>query len=258
MRGEEMNHPGENSMKNWLRSLVIVTMLGLAAGQARAGVVVYTGTDVGAGPGSPTLMADAAAASFAAAAATIGSSSTITFENAPVGSFNNLTVAPGVSINGFDQSNNPLYINNTPNYPADPPVDGFNTTPGGSNYVEMIGGTLTFTFANPTQFFGAFFTGVQNGFFADTITFTDSNGQQSVAIDNAGFDGGVTFVGFTDAGQSITSISVTTSPLFGSGDYIGVDDVSFQSVPEPSTLTLAGIAVAFAIVRAARRKRLAV
>jgi MYXO-CTERM domain-containing protein len=218
-------------------------MIGLTAGQARAAVVVYTASDVAAGPGDPIPNSDAAAASFTAAAASLGSVSTITFEDAPVGSFNNLTVAPGVSINGFDQNNDPLYINNTPNYPADPALDGFNTTPGGSNYVEMTGGTLTFTFANPTQFFGAFFSGVQNGFYQSTINFTDQNGAQSVDIVNSGYAGGVTFVGFTDAGQQITSVSITSSPLYGGGDYLGVDDVSFQSVPEPSSLALAGTAV---------------
>ena len=42
-------------------------------------------------------------------------------------------------------------IMNTPAAPGAPSLDGFNTTTGGSKYAEEAGGSLTFTFANPTQ-----------------------------------------------------------------------------------------------------------
>jgi hypothetical protein len=254
-------------MNNGMRAFgigLLIVALGQIASEAKASVVVYSATDVGAGLGSPTPNASAAAASFATAAAAIANVSTVNFESAPVGSFTNLGIAPGVSMNGTNLYGNPMPILNTPNYPADSALDGFNTTPGGSNYVEMEGGSLVFTFAQPTQFFGAFFTGVQSFFFQDTITFTDSNGLQVVSIFNPNTtNGGVTFVGFTDAGESITSVTITsgsigTSQNPGYGDFIGVDDVSFQAVPEPSTLTLASMAVVGGLVQVmtARKRQL--
>jgi len=50
---------------------------------------------------------------------------------------------------------------------------GDTTTIGGTKYVNVLGGTLTFTFAAPVQAFGAYFTGVQPGFFQDTIGIDD-------------------------------------------------------------------------------------
>jgi hypothetical protein len=245
---------GVVSMNDWLRPLgIMVSVFGLAAGQAEGSVVVYSGTDVGAGPGAAAPNANAAAASFASGAATLGTATTITFASAPVGAFNNLAVAPGVSMNGTDYQGNPMYVASSPSYPSDPAINGFNTTPVGGNYVEMRGGLLTFTFAKPTNFFGAYFTGVQSMYFSDTITFTDSNGLQVVGISNPSSSaGGVTFVGFTDAGQSITSVTIDAGPPGNSlADFIGVDNVIFDPtpVPEPSTLAMAATAVAFGFAR---------
>jgi hypothetical protein len=161
----------------------------------------------------------------------------ITFESVPVGSFTNLVVAPGVTISGVDGSGNNLFINNTPDFPSAPALDGFNTTPGGANYLEMKGGALTFTFAAPVQFFAAILTGVQTSFFQDTVTFNDGS-SQSINAPGTGTNssnGALDFVGFTDAGKSITSVSINAGTA--SQDFIGVDDVRFQAVvPEPSSV----------------------
>jgi hypothetical protein len=224
-----------------------VVAIGMAACPARAGVIVFTGFDLGSGAPPAHPNSDAAAASFDAAAALIGSSSKITFESAPLGSFNNLVVAPGVSINGLDFQNLNQTIRNTSNFPANPALDGSNTTPGGSKFVEMQGGTLTFTFAQPTQFFGAYFTGIQTVFFTDSITFNDGTSQtvNILAPGTTSSLGATVFVGFTDAGKSITSITINAGIPGNPGagfDDIGVDDVRFQSappaVPEPSSLAL--------------------
>jgi len=66
----------------------------------------------------------------------------------------------------------------------------------------------------------------------------------------------VDFVGFTDAGASITSVSINAG--VGYGDYIGVDDVNYQvvSTPEPGSLALSltGI-LAIGCGRLRRRRR---
>ena len=216
--------------------------LGLLAGEAYADPVTFLATDPGAGPGSARPNSDAMAATFDAAAAAIGPIFKFTFENASLGSFHNLT-ASGVSINGTDANGVDQTIRNTSNLPAAPSLDGFNTTAGGSQFVEMIGGNLVFTFAQPTQFFGAYLTGVQTVFFSDTFTFSDGT-SQTLTIPQMGtsnMTGGVAFVGFTDAGKSISSVTINAgipdSHLTGSDD-IGVDDVRYQtqSVPEPSVI----------------------
>ncbi len=234
------------------RLALAALLLGPLAAPASAALVTFAGADLGAGPGAAHPTSSAAAASFDAAAATIGSASVITFESAPLGSFHNLTVAPSVSITGADVNNADQTIRNTSNFPPAPSLDGFNTTSGGANFVEMIGGNLVFTFAQPTQFFGAYLTGVQTAFFADTVTFNDGT-TESIAVPGSGTSssiGEVAFVGFTDAGRSITSITINAgipgNPNAGY-DAIGVDDVRYQvassvAVPEPASITLCGMA----------------
>jgi hypothetical protein len=239
--------------------MTVLVGLGLFTSQANAGVVTYIGTDLGAGPSDPRPNSDAAAANFDAAAAALGSVSTISFESAPLGSFQNLTVAPGVSINGTDVNDTNQTIRNSTNFPPNPSLDGFNTTSGGSQFVEMMGGNLVFTFAQPTQFFGVYLTGVQTNFFADTITFNDGT-SQTITVPGTGTTssiGEVAFIGFTDAGKSITSVTINAGvPGNASAgfDDIGADDVRFQAVPEPSSLALGCTAVLAALALLSRRR----
>ncbi len=201
----------------------------------------FTGADLGVLPSSPSgPNSTAAAAAFGTAAASLGNVSIITFESAPVGSFTSLTVAPGVTISGTDRNGNNQAISNT--FDATfLSLDGYNTTPGGSNFVEMHGGSLVFTFTSPIQFFGAYLSGVQD-FVQDTITFNDGSAQ-TINVPEAGTSpsvGELVFVGFTDAGKSISSVTVNAGT--NGFDDIGVDDVRYQSsvssVPEPSSVVL--------------------
>jgi len=228
-----------------VRSVVSFAFLLTFAGvYASANPITYTGEDLNAGPGSAHPNSAAAAASFDTAAAALGNVSTITFEGAPVGGFSSLTVAPGVTISGAEYTGANQTILNSPSFAPNPALGGFNTTPGGSEYVNMLGGTLTFNFATPTQFFGAYLSGIQTAFFQDTVTFSDGT-TQTIDVPGAGTtgsNGALDFVGFTDAGKSISSVTITASNQFGA-DEIGVDDVRYQSlstspVPEPSSLML--------------------
>jgi PEP-CTERM motif len=223
--------------KSGLLALVFVSAFTLI-GRAD---VVFTGADLGVLPSSPSgPKSTAAATSFDAAAALLGNVSTITFESAPVGSFTSLMVAPGVTISGVARSGGEQSINDT--FDASfPSLDGYNTTAGGSNFAEMEGGSLTFTFATPIQFFGAFLSGVQD-FVQDTMTFSDGS-SQTIDVPEAGTSsnvGELVFVGFTDAGKTISSVTVNAGT--NGFDAIGVDDVRYQSaassVPEPGSVVL--------------------
>jgi hypothetical protein len=227
-----------SAMKKLITAALV--LLSFTTVPATAAVVTFTGADLGVLPGSPSgPNSTSAAASFDAAAALLGNVSTITFESAPLGSFSSLAVAPGVTISGSNISGGNQSINNTFDA-AFPSLDGYNSTPGGSNFVEMMGGSLVFNFSTPTQFFGAFLSGVQD-FLQDTITFSDGT-SQTINVPEAGTSpsvGELVFVGFTDAGRSITSITINAGT--NAFDDIGVDDVRYQSasaVPEPGSIAL--------------------
>ena len=226
--------------------------VGLTAMQASASIITFTGEDLNAQPGGPFPNSNAAAASFDSAAGLIGPENIINFESAPLGSFSSLNAAPGVTITGSDAQGDNQQILNAPN-PAFPPLDGYNTTPGGSQFLEMKGGSVTFTFASPVQFFGAYFSGVQTSFFQDTVQFSDGS-SESINVPGTGTsssEGAAAFVGFTDAGASISSITINTGT--NGFDFIGVDDVRYgaaaSTAPEPASIVIAfaGLAALAAI-----------
>ena len=148
-------------------TFIMACCLTVASLSASASVVTFTGEDLNAGPGSAHPNSTAAANNFYSAASALGTVSNITFESAPTGSFTSLTVAPGVTISGTSYVGASQQILNSPAYPSAPSLDGFNTTAGGTQYVELQGGSLVFNFANATQFFGAYLTGVQTSFYQD-------------------------------------------------------------------------------------------
>lgn len=235
-----------------------LALAALAGTSAQAVLVAFSGSDNLATTASPHPNSAAAAASFDAAVLALGSSSLVTFETAPLGTFTNLTIATGVTINGTDLNAANQTIRNSSNFPSGPTLDGYNTTSGGSEFVEVFGGNLVFTFATPIQSFGAYFSGIQTNYFADTVTFSDGS-SQSIFIPGAGTTvgiGALAFVGFTDAGKAISSVTITAGDPNLGQDAIGVDDVRFQQVrpiPEPATV-LFGVAL-LGVCAASRRRK---
>lgn len=235
-------------------ALAVVPMLSVSAARTSAALTTFSGEDLGVGPNTAHPVSTATAASFDAA--TAGTASIITFEAAPVGTFSTLTVAPGVMLSGVNYLGSNQQVLSSPSFPANPQLGGFDTTAGGSNYVDALGGSLTFTFATPIQSFGAYFTGIQTAFYSDAIQFSDGTAE-SVVLPGTGTTtsaGALDFVGFTDPGRSITSVTVNAGPSSSTGaDEIGVDDVRYQAVPEPSGLGLT--AAAAGAVALGRRRR---
>ena len=214
---------------------------------------VFSGFDSGANSTDPRPNSIATAASFDAAAAAIGSVNLINFESSPVGAFSSLTPVSGVTVTGSDFFSGNQTIRNSPSGSPDR-LYGYNTTAGGSKFLSLLGGTATFTFLDPINAFGAYFTGVQ--LTGETITFNDGS-SKTVAIPNPG-GSGIEFVGFTDAGKFISSVTITAT-----GDIIGVDDVRFgrqapsANTPEGSSLAmmaLGGLPLAIGFGRKFRRK----
>src|SRR5580704_15812498 len=114
------------------RIAVTIVIVAVSLAPASAGIVTFSGLDIMATTTSAHPNSAAAAASFDAAVAGLGIGSLVTFEDAPLGSFSNLTIAPGVTLNGTDIDGNNQTIRDTSNSPGFPTLDGYNTTAGGS------------------------------------------------------------------------------------------------------------------------------
>jgi hypothetical protein len=229
------------------RTFIVAGLVALCAARLDAVVTVYSASDV-ANSTDPRPNSDAMAASFDAAAGGMGPVSIIDFESAPVGVFNNLVVAPGVTMDGVDYTaSDQQILNASIGFPADG-YWGYNTTPAGVKFVQNAAGDLTFTFSTPIQSFGAYISGTQLDY--NNMVFTNSNGVQTIPVPNPSSAlGGITFVGFTDPGESISSVSLTSI-----GDILGVDDVRFGMIPEPGAAALGGMALAATLCRPRRRE----
>src|SRR5713101_4482128 len=142
----------------------VTVALALGAAPAHAALITFTGTDDGAGSLATAPNSVAAAASFDATVAALGTKNTLTFESSPLGTFSSLTLASGISLTGTNiNGNNQSIVNTTSNINITPPCTnascGYNTTAGGSNFLLVFGGTATFSFSAGTDAFGAYLTG---------------------------------------------------------------------------------------------------
>ncbi len=213
-----------------------------------AGVITtFSGQDDGAATTGPFPNSNAAQAAFLTAASGLSAVNTITFEDQPLGYNANFTAAPGVNVTvsagnygaGYSGISNTTLGN----------VYGFNTTPGGAQWFGFPAGSATFTLANPTESFGFWLTGIQTAYTSLlTVQFNDGVGQTLNVPLNA--NGGAQFYGFTDTGWAITSVTITNT----GGDAWGIDDVSYGSAPEPSSLLLLGSG-ALGLAALIRRRR---
>jgi hypothetical protein len=221
----------------------------VSAGSAAASVTVYSGNDYGAGAISPKPNAYGARADYLAAAASLGADQLITFESQAVGAFSSLDLGNGVTLTGKTLVDADQKIANAP--ACLDALCGYNITVGGSKFFEIYGGEATFSFLNPISSFGAFIAGAQ----IEGIHFAFTDGS-SQSVDVPG-QYGTSFVGFTDPGKSISSVS-----LLVGNDILSVDDVHFTFaapagvgvVPEPASwaMMIAGFSGVGALLRRRR------
>lgn len=219
-------------MKSHVFQLAAVALAAAAfTGSASAAVVTYIGADNGVSNTAMMVNSNAAAASFDAAT---GPLSMITFESA---------LPAGVSIVGGSTTNNS----------GCGALCGFNITPAGQNFRNLFGSTMTISFASAIDSFGFYVTGLQTNLVPqETVTFSDGS-TQVINVPNA-INGGGAFIGFTDIGKSIVSVTYNAT-----NDIVSIDDIRYgnaaPAVPEPSTyaMMLLGLGVAAFVAR--RQKR---
>ena len=219
-------------MKSHVFQLAAVALAAAAfTGSASAAVVTYIGADNGVSNTAMMVNSNAAAASFDAAT---GPLSMITFESA---------LPAGVSIVGGSTTNNS----------GCGALCGFNITPAGSMFRNLFGSTMTISFASAIDSFGFYVTGLQTNLVPqETVTFSDGS-TQVINVPNA-INGGGAFIGFTDIGKSIVSVTYNAT-----NDIVSIDDIRYgnaaPAVPEPSTyaMMLLGLGVAAFVAR--RQKR---
>ncbi len=219
-------------------SIAVACLFSLGLAQiSDASLVTFIGSDVGAGELDARPNSDAAAAAFDLAAAAIGTVTTVDFEAESVGAFSSLTIAPGVTMTSVTAS---ATIRNTPRGGgADSSIWGYNTTSGGANFVDKVGGALQFDFTPGINSFGAYVSGLQGTLVGEqTIEFFDGSSQ---VIDIPEISSGIAFVGFTDAGKSVASVTFEFS-----NDIVGLDDLRFgrasnNAIPEPTSLVIWGL-----------------
>jgi hypothetical protein len=237
-------------MRHWIGALACgLAAAALAAPTASsAKVVVFSGYDVSAtGPGNKPN-SDAAHAAFAASLAGL-TTYTTSFESGPTGVVGTYDLGGGATLTSNNPVARPLTIRTTP-YCGLYAECGGNTTTGGRNFVFISSVPVTFTFADPIAAFGAYFSGGEVA--GLKLTFDDGTAR---TVDVPALRG-ASFVGFTDFGKQISSVT------FNPGrDIMALDDVTFAlapaGVPEPSAwaLLIAGFGLSGVSLRARRSLR---
>ena len=247
----------------------IAVLLGLSGlFEASATPVAFVGSDVGAHSLATMPNSEAACNAWNIAAGALGTVGLVDFEapaSYPSGPVSSLLIAPGVTMSvdfGIFTISNLM--------PSAPGYE-FNTTVGGSFYAALDSTSVlppiplhypvyTFTFNVPVQAFGLYVTGrgqynINYSLFESPLMSFNDGTQETIPLSQPFFSGASgQFVGFTDAGAAISSVTVT--PGFSSypnlSDTFGFDDIRSVPTPEPGSL---GLMLAGLAPLAARRVR---
>lgn len=213
-------------------------------------------------PLSPISAAPVVYTDFSAFQAAGGAGVTLDFENVTLGEGDSQSAAT-TDFSGFpgSPSFDSGFIGNPDN--PNPGVanffggDFFATSPENVLSPELQSspnGTVTVSFDTPVTSVGAFFLDVEGGF-TNTGFDIDGNGTVDIGFTSNQGDESQSFLGFIlmpgDAPLSEVGIVLGT----GTGDGIGLDDLSYSVVPEPASLAIFGLATLAGGAYLRRRKQ---
>jgi PEP-CTERM motif len=215
------------------RFVLVVAVLGFAAGQARAGIVTYS--------------------SRSAFESAVSGEQTITFEGlAPTGSF--AYVGPSLTTGGVTFASDVGFL-----YVYDPGYDARYTLGSGQALVDHMGSTTIHLQAGTTAV-GFDLDSIDNGYHLAATIYVGNAGGDSYTVDAPApkpisEPRSPVFIGFT-------SDTPITSLWYAKWWYLDVIIDNFSTgttnvsaVPEPSTLAGAGIAVFLGLACAWRRRK---
>ncbi len=233
-------------------------LLAFSAAPAAAVTLTFVGQDDGASELGPWANSAAAEAAFKAAAGAYGAVKTETFESATVGVLSPLVLADlTITTDAPDFGPTLSGVNNTTVGGAEGGLYGFNVTPGGSQWYgfpNFIGTSALFTFNAPTNSVGVWLTGIQSEFTA-SITVELLDGSMESFFLPVNVNGGAQFFGaVSDIAFTKVLAIQTNNP--GVADAFGIDDISYNAVPEPATWAM--LITGFGLVGFAARRRRAV
>lgn len=289
----------------WNRVFQTAAVLGLCATAPAWAIDTFSGHDFGPGGGTPGTgplgaddawgkgdpkpNADAALASWTAAAtanpAAAGSISTVGFEapeftaGSPIDNSTHLApgsitqIAPGVSVRVGEGSR--VFISNTVSDAFGSPANGDQrlwfdeNQPGGEPTVE-----LEFIFDNPISAFGSFFVGADKGILdVGSGTFANDRSPGSPALEaiqkyantsqtyalTEEYTPGVEFFGFVGNATNSVVVRLNTgnAGVGPNNEILAIDDLFFidAAVPEPFTASLAGMGMGALALQMMRRRR---
>jgi hypothetical protein len=240
--------------------MILISALACASGGQAFAVTVFQGTDPVTAAGDPRPNSNQAASDFDTVAGALNSISVINWEQyndgdlPPLFPYTNVKLSvtgdDGSKISGVDTND-----------------IGYNTTPGGSKFLQIFpqfNATTTvtrFDFADGISSFGFYLTGIQDDFPGNlSVHFTDSGGNAQVfnlaKPTPQGGKTGTMFWGFTDVKNAmIMNVEIWDEGDRTNGrDIYGFDDIRFTNcdvVPEPATIS----ALALGLAAVARKRR---
>ncbi len=232
--------------------IAAIAAIALSAVPASAVTTIFLGQDDGVAPGSAYVNSAAAEAAFKSAAATYGGVTTETFESATVGFYSPLDLADIVI--GYSTQNFGPSLSGVNNTQIGTAVYAFNVTDGGTQWLgfpDFFNSAATMTFKAPTNSIGFYITGVQD-IFTSSLTLELLDGSMQTFALPINTDGGVAYFGLVDS-LGFTAVHLSQANYPGYADAWGIDDISYNVVPEAATWAM--MIVGFGLVGAAARRR---